>query len=786
MFIAQAIVAERDEDREAIRTEVMRLLQLHDEESTFLESPVVDATHIEQAAREAQRDGAALNLIGRDVGRYRIERLLGEGGMGLVYQAQQQSPSRAVAVKVIRPAFASPAAVRRFESEANILGRLKHPGIAQIYDAGTASIDGVVVPFFAMELVDGVSIIKHAEKRSLDLPSRLELVIQVARAVQHAHQQGVIHRDLKPGNILVSDEPRATNDASSFVTHRSSLPKILDFGVARLIDSHAALTIESGGSAVIGTIASMSPEQLSGKPDEVDTRSDVYALGVLLFEIVSGELPHDVRGRSIAEAIRIVSETPPRTLAAIDRRWRGDLDTIARAALAPEKERRYQSAGALADDIERFLESRPILARPPSALYTARKFVQRHRTAAAACVAAAVVIAIGGGLYLRQVIETRERATQTAAAQEFLGGILAFINDPAQPGDERLIESLERAALEVDSAFADRPVAEADVRETLGDAFFRLGRMDEAAAHYHESYEIRKRELGPRDQHTWASLAGLGSTRMRQRRFDEAHTILSDVVDARRRLLGEHDRRTLASMNDLAIVRGAIGQKEESEALLRETLALQRTHLGETDRDTLVAALNLANLLRDQRRFEEAEPLYREQVEVFRELYGENNLDTLRAIENLAVFLKRAGRLDEAQPVYERSLAGFRRVLGEDHPGTLTSAYNFGTFLWSAGRRGEAITIFQEAARLAHASLSPGDAVQHAIHIRLADLLMREERYEEAEDSLVSLLKGTQAALGSEHGQTLEIMSDLVALYERWGRPERAEQYRPLIESSTE
>ena len=785
-FLEGALENDDSESREAIRSEVMRLLALHEGDSAFLESPAVDPSHIEQAAREAQRTGATLNLIGRTVDQYRVKRLIGEGGMGLVYLAEQAHPARDVALKIIRPAFASEIAVKRFEHEVNILARLRHPGIAQIYDAGSAEIDGARLPFFAMELVEGEPVTRFARENDLDLESRIRLLIQIARAVQHAHQQGVIHRDLKPGNILAIDDFRLTisdfdASKSSIINRQSSIVKVLDFGVARLVDSPAPLTLESGGSALIGTIAYMSPEQLAGEADEVDTRSDVYALGVLMYEVLSGALPHDVRGCSIPAAIRRVSDSSPRALAAIDPRLRGDLSAIAAMAVAPEKERRYQSAGELADDLERYLNNEPISARPPGALYIARKFAQRHRGLTIACGMIVLLLIIGGGAWLWQIGQTRQRDARQAAAHEFLGGILAFVNDPAGARDPELIQSLERASAEVETAFAGRPLAEAEVRETLGDACVRLGRLDDAAEHYVRSYEIRKRELGPRDPHTWSSLAGLGSTRLRQQRYEEAASTLNDVVDARRRLIGDRERSTLGSMADLAAARAGLGRAGDAEALYRETLALQREHLGETHRDTLVTALNLANLLRDHDRFDDAEPLYTERVEAFQRLYGENDPETLKAIGDYAIFLKHAGRADEAEPWYLRYMDGFTRLFGDEHPSTLTAAHNYGTFLWSVHRRDAALAVFADATRHARSALAPEDGLSHAIQLRYAEFLKREDRYEAGEEVLINHFRDVQAALGSGHEQTQRIVKELIALYERWEKPEKAAEYQSLL-----
>ncbi|HMN96102.1 MAG TPA: protein kinase [Phycisphaerales bacterium] len=310
-------------------------------------------------------------------GEYRLIRLLGEGGMGTVYEAEQAIPRRRVAVKVIRSSFASRRMLRRFAHEAHVLGRLQHPGIAQIFEAGAGDADRPDQAFFVMEYVDGVSLVEYARERSLDQRERLGLVAAVGDAVAHAHQRGVIHRDLKPANILV--------DAGG-------QPKVLDFGVARVVEGDADVSTQlTSIGQLVGTLPYMSPEQVSGDPDEVDVRCDVYALGVILYELLAGRLPHDLARKSIPESARIIREVDPPRLGSIRRECRGDIETIVHKALDKEKQRRYQSAQELVADIRRWMDGEPIQARQHSAYYVLRKAIRRHRGP----VAAAALLLVG-------------------------------------------------------------------------------------------------------------------------------------------------------------------------------------------------------------------------------------------------------------------------------------------------------------------------------------------------------------------------------------------------------
>lgn len=337
-------------------------------------------------------------------GNYRLLRVLGEGGMGIVYQAEQAFPRRVVALKAMRPGLVSRGLLRRFQNEAQILARLQHPGIAQIYEAGAADEEHADQAFFAMEFVDGRPLTDFARERSLSIQQRLRLMIAVCDAVQHAHQRGVIHRDLKPSNILVdgsADPPQ---------------PKVLDFGVARATDRDmqgGGLTAQTDIGQLVGTLPYMSPEQVSADPDAIDTRSDVYALGVILYQLLAGRLPFDVSTRSIADAARIIRDEPPSRLSTLDRAFRGDLDTIVAKALEKDRARRYQSAAELGDDLRRHLAGEPIAAKRDSLGYLLQKRVRQYRWAVVASVALVAVLA---GFLIHAVNQSRELADQLAVA----------------------------------------------------------------------------------------------------------------------------------------------------------------------------------------------------------------------------------------------------------------------------------------------------------------------------------------------------------------------------------
>jgi WD40 repeat protein/serine/threonine protein kinase len=313
------------------------------------------------------------------IGRYQILRLIGEGGMGAVYEAEQEHPRRKVALKIIKHGMASPELLRRFEQESQALGRLQHPGIAQIYEAGTVDTGFGPQPYFAMEFIRGVPPRDYAEAHHLNTNQRLEIMAKICEAVHHAHQRGLIHRDLKPANILVDD---------------TGQPKILDFGVARVTDSDARSTLQTDMGQLIGTLAYMSPEQALADPLDIDTRSDVYSLGVILYELLTGQLPYPV-SRKIHEAIQAIREADPVRISLINRMYRGDIETIVNKALEKDRSCRYPSASGMAADLHRYLTDEPISARPPSASYQLRKLAHRHRVLVLAITAVLVILVCG-------------------------------------------------------------------------------------------------------------------------------------------------------------------------------------------------------------------------------------------------------------------------------------------------------------------------------------------------------------------------------------------------------
>lgn len=571
------------------------------------------------------------------LGRYTVGPLLGRGGMGAVYLATQTNPDRQVALKVLRTRGSSSSLRARFDREIRALGRLEHPAIARIYDAGQDTAAEGEFTFFAMELVRGPNLIDFAQNRRLGLAERVALLARVADGVQHAHARGVLHRDLKPANVLVTDDapppssepltqPRTAASAAD-APERGPLPKVLDFGVARMIEPDTSHTTLTHHGLLVGTVAYMSPEQLSGDPDAVDTRSDIYALGVMLHELITGSLPFDVAGKPLAEAARTISHGEPapiRTHPGIrNARIDHDLVTIVRKAMARDKESRYASAGELADDLRRHLHNQPITARPPTALYHLTRFARRNKPLALSAVATLLAVIVGlvvsSTLYFREQRAAREAQRQSAlsnAVREYLIKDLLMAASPKRQGWEvRMLDVLTGAASGLSDRFKDYPEIEAEVRMDLAAAFNDLGKPADSLLNAARARELLRTLAGPDADRTIQAVIRMAQAQSLQHDAPAALTLASDAVErADRALPPGHTTRAWAhgvlgaallqsgrASDAIAPLRSAIAIWDTSDASVPEAIAT-RTWLasallqtGDTD-----ASLDLSRQLLTQ------------------------------------------------------------------------------------------------------------------------------------------------------------------------------------------
>ena len=557
--------------------------------------------------------------------------------MGAVYEAEQENPRRTVALKVIKPGWVTPALISRFEQESQALGRLQHAGIAQIYEAGTADTGFGPQPFFAMEFIRGRTLPEFAAAQRLSAGARLELVAKICEAVQHAHQRGLIHRDLKPANILVDE---------------AGQPKILDFGVARVTDSDGHATRQTDIGQLVGTLAYMSPEQVLADPLALDTRSDVYALGVILYELLAARRPYTISG-DVHSAVQTILLEDPAPLSAVDRLYRGDVETIVAKALEKDKERRYATAADLAADIRRYLNDEPIVARPASTVYQLQKFGRRHK-ALVTGVAAVFLVLVAGVIASawqaaratraeQAALAGRDRATaaehratedrdralsaEQAATRERNRAVAA--ETQAVDQRNRAIRETERANFEAASARAvnaflrDDVLAQASAKtqargDTRPDPDLKVRTaLDRAAARIPGRFDAQPLIDASIQQTIGRTYVDLGI-------YPQAQTHLSRALELRRRQLGETHADTLTSMNDLSVLLGHQAKYSEAEPLQRDVLALRRRVLGPQHPDTLASMHDQAELFRSQAKHAEAEALELQVLAIRRRLLGDD------------------------------------------------------------------------------------------------------------------------------------------------------------------
>ncbi len=663
--------------------EVRRLLAHHDE-GGVLDTPILPR----EAASDVARAVGASPLPAR-IGPYRVIRELGVGGMGIVCLAEQDNPRREVAIKLIRPGLVTRDLLKRFDRETALLGRLQHPGIARIYEAGTYDDGSGARPFFAMEFVDGAPLLDHV--REQDLHDRLETFARICDAVEHAHRRGIIHRDLKPGNILVD---------------RSGQPRILDFGVARATESDLqASTLQTAVGQLIGTVAYMSPEQVCGRGTDIDTRSDVYGLGVILYELIADRLPYDLDGRTIAAAARVISEEDPTALSTLNHSYRGDLHTIVHKTLEKEPDRRYQSASALAADIRHFLDDEPIVARPATTMYQLRKFARRNKALVAGVMIAFLAIGAGAIGATIGMIRAQDEAERAQAMTAFLEDVLVAA-DSARSGNVRLVDVLRDAGARVDSEFADLPELAVRIHELLAVAFLNIAYFDEAAHHAERWRSEVEARFGSGHVATHRPRIVLAKVLRGRMRLEESEALVRAVVDA----LDPRAHDAVAidarlTLGNLLMLRGSY---EEAERLLRDVLDEVESEHGPLHPLTVRSRNFLGRTLDNRAMHGGGEPssnesLRREAAALFRQVVddeheaGRVSHDGLDALTSLSAYARAAGRYDEAAAYAREGMELAEPRLGSDHPIMAAFRRRLGRALFGSGQVEEAARHMKDA-----------------------------------------------------------------------------------------
>lgn len=713
----EARLSELTADDPSIADEVRAMLDLDRSEHDILDKPAIQID---------PRDFTGETLPD-SIASYTPTRILGEGGMGIVYEATQRDTNRRVALKVIRTRSIQDKIRKRFQREAQILAKLNHPGIATIYESGTA--DDNQTPFVAMELVEGQPIHHFVRETSPTIEQRVQLLVKVCRAVAYAHSIGIIHRDLKPGNILV------TNDAE---------PKVLDFGIAMDMQLDERTMITQTGQ-LLGTLQYMAPEQVDRTSNESSTSTDVYALGLIAFELLTGTNAHAGRDSSMYELVRSIRDDEPQTLGTHDRALRGDLETIVAKALAREPARRYPDAGALADDLDRFLANKPIEARPPSTWYQLRKFSQRNpllvgSVASIMLVLVVAIILIANALRVanneRAIAQAQQHAQELTAL--FVTEDLFSSGNPDFGGDASisLLDAMRAASDKIPERFENAPEAEAAISFTMGDQFRLMNDFEKAEKHLRRSVELTK---ALPEVHIDTLLNRYNSLIDLYNDIDDLDTALALVEEAEE-LMAAHPELSDTIRIDTLVQHASLlyytRDMDRSAEIFQRAVDLGEAKLPEYN-GTVDAATALAMVYTNLQRYEEARAMHKKGIQMRIDTLGQEHPATLQAMDNYSIQLFRDGNYEEAKSLLEDVLEIRLRVFGDEHHKTDLTRALIGRTRILAGE------------------------------------------YDQAEPVLLDAHAGLIETLGPDHRYTLVARSLLHDLYTKWDKPGQAANYAP-------
>ncbi len=660
-------------------------------------------------AATVEAKGAAWIKDADTIPGYRILRELHRGGQGIVYEAFQESTRRKVAVKVMKEGpFAGPADEARFSREVQILGQLRHPNIVAIHDSGSSAGHH----YFAMDYVPGQPLDAYMATARPSLDDTLRLFAKICEAVNAAHLRGVIHRDLKPGNIRIDTDGD---------------PRILDFGLAKVAvadvwHSGPPLSAQPGAAGpqpmtmtgqFLGSLPWASPEQAEAVPSKIDVRTDVYSLGVILYHMLTGKFPYDVLGnmRDVIDNILTVEPVRPSTIRRngerLARHINDEVETIVLKCLHKERDRRYQTAGELARDVNHYLNGEAIEAKRDSLAYVLRKQLKRYRIPAA--IAASFVLLITAGLIVSLTLWQRSEQALTAEEEQrevaeevvdFLSGdMLAAVAPSVEKGrgkDVTMREVLDVASERIEGRFDDRPLVEAAIHNALGTTYNLLGEYTVAEPHLLRALELRESELGDEHPDTLSSVNGLARLYQDQGRYEEAEPLLAETWAIRQRVLGPEHADTLESMTNLAGLYYDTGRDAEAEPLFTDLVEIRERLLGDDHLDTLYSKDNLTSCYLLQGRFDEAERLATEVLAVRKAVHGESHPDILQTMDYLAFVHLNLGPIEKAEQIYGDALQISERVFGKEHPRTLYFVNHLARVCLDLKRYGEAEPLLIE------------------------------------------------------------------------------------------
>lgn len=750
-------------------------------------------------------DSAMIDAIDQDrlpekIGPYRVIRELGRGGMGVVYECEQAQPRRRVAVKVV-PGLGSGEQRRRLAQEAQALALIEDPGVARIYESGVAEVFGSRTPYIAMELVEGEQIDAWVGSHGLSTHDRLRLIARVADAVQTAHSRGVIHRDLKPGNIKVVGERGGVGQ-----------PKVLDFGIAHLRGAGLTLqTLTSPESGPMGTLQYMSPEQFGGERSGVDARSDVYALGAVAYTILSGQEPYDMRGATLASAARMVSEQDPRSLGSLGRALRGDIEIVIAKAMSRSPDRRYQTMEAFASDLRRIIAQEPIVARPPSAAYLATRFVQRNTVLSVSVVLIAMLMIVGFFWIGRERGRAISESQTSAAVSGFLVDMLRSIEPNTSMGDEVSVrEVLDDATRRLDGGeLGDQPETNARLRLVIAQVYQSLGQYDQAIeqtvrardtliglrgqrdmqvagaieqlaqietldgryedaeAHFLEAGALYGR-LG-RPKVIMSSDGSLGHVYYWTGRYDESERFFRDAVARLEGVDPARDARLGHALSALGSVLEYQGKLDEAIEFHRRGVEAQVAFYGPDHTEIAEVYNDFGNTLVVAGRFEEALAAHTRALEIRRERLDPRHPEMAVTMNNLALVHIRMGDAQRAIPMLEDAIAIRMESIGLNHPATCSSLGNLARAYMETGDLERALAQFERAIEAAESTVGAEHVMSVVFRANRGECLGRMGRSEEAESVLLREYANAEAMLGADHFRTRVIAGQAGDLYARMG-----------------
>ncbi len=700
---------------------------------------------------------------------------LAAGGQGVVYTAYQESTKRRVAIKLLHTRSEDdPTARRRFEREIDLVARLRHPNIVRLYDSGSTD-DGRL--YCVMDFIEGEPLDEHLRSLAPALPASgqsasvgapvLGLFRSIALALTHAHQRGVTHRDLKPSNIRVD---------------REGTPHVLDFGLAKVIDADpgSGMTITEHSGRFAGSLPWASPEQVAGDSAEIDTRTDIYSLGVMLYHAVTGSFPYDVSG-SVRDVLNTIAETEPAPIRAALPGAGRDLERVILTCLHKDKDRRYQNAADVAEDLRRVMTGEPILAQSDSSWYTMRRTLRRYRAIAAGAVAALVTLAVFAGvmgvLFSRATIAEKRATDEAQRAQtvnEFLERMLAS-PDPGMLGRDVTVRSLlAQASVDLNSDADLQPLARASLHEVIARTYLSLGDYEHAESHAASAAELSQQGLGTAHERTIESQNLLAGVMLAQSRFDEADTLLTALLKTAQSSLGDEHPVTLSVWSNFAQARSEQGAFDEAIKIHARVYETRARVLGPTARDTLTSLHNLAVEESWAGRLDESKAHYELAAELTTQAFGLEHPDTISTMSSLAVAIEKQGDAAGSEAMLREILPRAVRVWGEDHRETNILRSNLAFSLEKLGRHDEALELTRSVYESSLATLGEHHTDTINAMNGFASALYQRQRYDEAADLLTEAVRLSQETFGPLHFRSLDSGMNLAQVLRRTGRLDEA------------